>query len=246
MERAKDSDTGVPVQEIEEELSRHSFVHAKNVQEIDNMYNVYLQHRDQLRNFYYSTSRTKKKRTYELQRRKYIDNLCSMERKYAAFDKKTNPIMFIGDRGYGFGSPIKGHLRCGGHWKPIVHSRYTSICITNEHNTSQTCLFCFSKTSHPFRKTTLNGKTIIKSVNGTSMCYNQDCISVRNGHSHKGRDALSALAIGLTGLASLLLGTPFPAFDPNISQFNTDFPNLARAFLNRNASGPAIDDGNTL
>ncbi|KAI7893824.1 uncharacterized protein EV154DRAFT_460263 [Mucor mucedo] len=153
--------------------------------------------------------------------------------------------MFVGDRGHGFNSTIKGYLRYGGHWKPKIHSRYTSVCITNEHNTSQTCLFRFSKTSHPNRIVEENGKTIVKPVNGTSMCYNPECISVRNGHSHKGRDSLSSLAIGLTGLANLLFKTTFPAFNPNISQFNTDFNHSARAFLNRNVSGHAIDDSHT-
>ncbi|KAI9486687.1 MAG: hypothetical protein EXX96DRAFT_627135 [Benjaminiella poitrasii] len=57
--------------------------------------------------------------------------------------------MFVGDRGLGIGSRLKGHLKYGGRWKPIKNSPYTSVLITNEHNSSQTCLFCYEKLSHP-------------------------------------------------------------------------------------------------
>ncbi|KAI9255002.1 hypothetical protein EDC94DRAFT_587345 [Helicostylum pulchrum] len=76
---------------------------------------------------------------------KYVDRLCSAERKYVSGDKKRRTIMFVGDRGYGFGSTIKGHLKYCGVWKLKIHSLYTSVCETKEHNTSQTCVFCFKK-----------------------------------------------------------------------------------------------------
>ena len=39
------------------------------------------QHRDKLRHFYYSNTRVRCHRTYELQKRKFIDRLCSNERR---------------------------------------------------------------------------------------------------------------------------------------------------------------------
>ncbi|KAI9470663.1 MAG: hypothetical protein EXX96DRAFT_585315 [Benjaminiella poitrasii] len=57
--------------------------------------------------------------------------------------------MFVGDRGFGVGSRIQGHLRYGGNWKAQKHSLYTSVCVTNEHNSSKICSFCFHKISHP-------------------------------------------------------------------------------------------------
>ncbi|KAI9469648.1 MAG: hypothetical protein EXX96DRAFT_586965 [Benjaminiella poitrasii] len=52
--------------------------------------------------------------------------------------------MFVGDRGF-------GHLRYSGNWKTQKHSLYTSACVTNEHNSSKTCLFCFHKIFHLIR-----------------------------------------------------------------------------------------------
>ncbi|ORE01496.1 hypothetical protein BCV72DRAFT_236312 [Rhizopus microsporus var. microsporus] len=71
--------------------------------------------------------------------------------------------MFVGDRGLCIGSKIKGFLKYGGNWKSNKDSLYTTVCITNEHNTSQTCLFCFKKLLNPYRL--VQGKTIQLSLN---------------------------------------------------------------------------------
>ncbi|KAI8095938.1 hypothetical protein BDF21DRAFT_470864, partial [Thamnidium elegans] len=55
---------------------------------------------------------------------------------------------FVGGRGYSVGSHIKDFRKYGGLWKAIKHSRQATILITNEHNTSQTCVYCFRKTTH--------------------------------------------------------------------------------------------------
>ncbi|KAL7323193.1 hypothetical protein PS15p_211126 [Mucor circinelloides] len=65
----------------------------------------------------------------------------------------------------GIYSPIKGHMRCGGSWRAKKHSHYCPIIITNEHNASQTCLFCYSKTSHPQKLATKKNKQYLRSVN---------------------------------------------------------------------------------
>ncbi|KAI9270037.1 hypothetical protein EDC94DRAFT_335707 [Helicostylum pulchrum] len=82
-----------------------------------------------------------------------------------------------------------------------------------------------------------------KSVNGSFVCYNQECVSVLASKNTHGRDSLSAFAIGLSGLAMLTFGATFPTFAPNTSHFKTEFFNQkAVAFLNRNAKRPTVDD----
>ncbi|PHZ07784.1 uncharacterized protein RHIMIDRAFT_273802, partial [Rhizopus microsporus ATCC 52813] len=59
--------------------------------------------------------------------------------------------MLVDDRGPCIGSKIKYFLRYGGNWKSNKKGLYTTVCITNEHNTSQTCLFCSKKLLNPYR-----------------------------------------------------------------------------------------------
>lgn len=66
--------------------------------------------------------------------------------------KKSLLVMFAGDRGLCIGSKIKGFLKYGGNWKSNKNSLYMTVCITNKHNTSQTCLFCFKKLPSGTRK----------------------------------------------------------------------------------------------
>lgn len=67
--------------------------------------------------------------------------------------------MFIRDCGTGQDSRIKGYLRYGGKWKEEINGQYTSLCITNEHNTSKICVYCFSNLDHPsYTKQTKKGK----------------------------------------------------------------------------------------
>ncbi|ORE15609.1 hypothetical protein BCV71DRAFT_273597 [Rhizopus microsporus] len=132
--------------------------------------------------------------------------------------------MFVGDRGYCVGPTIKGHLKYGGQWKSRKNSLYTSVCIINRHNISQTCLFCFKKLQ-------LTENTKLKAVNGTFQCVNPDCPSVLAGKATHVRDSLSAMAIGLSGLATLLFGATFPQFDPKRSPSKTaEFEHFAATF----------------
>ncbi|ORE18855.1 hypothetical protein BCV71DRAFT_234551 [Rhizopus microsporus] len=137
------------------------------------------QHRDELRSFYYSNAR----------KRKFIGRLCSNEKRSMCkqsqnTSKKLLLVMFVGDRGLCIGSKIKGFLKYGGNWKLNKNSFYTTVCITNEHNTSQTCLFCFKKLLNSYRLATYS------------------------------RDTVSATAIALAGLSTLLFSVPFPEFNP--------------------------------
>ncbi|KAI9253043.1 hypothetical protein EDC94DRAFT_525531 [Helicostylum pulchrum] len=87
--------------------------------------------------------------------------------------------MFVGDRGYGIGSRLKGFNRCGGIWKPKQHSRYLASCITNKHNMSQTYFYCFKKLDHPFKRIKDKQRLEkVKTINDSFICYNQSCPSV--------------------------------------------------------------------
>ncbi|KAI8641969.1 hypothetical protein BD408DRAFT_483137 [Parasitella parasitica] len=114
--------------------------------------------------------------------------------------------MFVGDRGHGFGSRIKGHRQFDGFWKQQRHGRYTPTLITSEPNKSQTCAFCFHKLFHPVAA--LNGK--IQQTAGSFLCLNPEC---PNAFKTMCRDQVSALAIGLAGLGCLLFGRCIFDFD---------------------------------
>ncbi|KAI8380047.1 hypothetical protein BD560DRAFT_388271 [Blakeslea trispora] len=112
-----------------------------------------------------------------MRQEKTFDRTCSAERRYGQQQQQRQAlhIMFVGDRGYGIGSSIRGHVRLDGSWKPKKHSLYTSVCITNEHNTSQK-----------------DGRESLKTINGTSICSNKACVLNLAKPSHKLRDSLSA------------------------------------------------------
>ncbi|OAD01397.1 hypothetical protein MUCCIDRAFT_112842 [Mucor lusitanicus CBS 277.49] len=137
-------------------------------------------------------------------------------------------MICVGDRGTGVGSRIRGHLRYGGFWKPKNRSHYISVCVTNEHNISQTCGFCFHKITHPV--VMANGK--LKTINGTFVFVNPECILVKYGRSYQGRDSLFAFLVGLSGLCNILLGTTFPSLNPkrSIGHLDTDFTTFAQTF----------------
>ncbi|KAI8091495.1 hypothetical protein BDF21DRAFT_332254, partial [Thamnidium elegans] len=137
---------GREIQDLENKLSKEKkLADSRNINDVETFYKKRKEASARLRAFYYSQKHIKRRRTYELQKRKYVDRLCSNERNYVTSGSKSIPIMFVGDRGYGIGSTIKGHARQGGLWKPKKHSLYSSVCITNEHNSSQTCIFyCYT------------------------------------------------------------------------------------------------------
>ncbi|CAO3684672.1 unnamed protein product [Rhizopus microsporus] len=84
------------------------------------------------------------------------------------------------------------------------------------------------KLQRPLRVT---GNTKLKVVNGTFQCVNPDCSSVLAGKATHVRDSLSAMIIGLSGLATLLFGATFPQFDPKRSSSKTaEFEHLAATF----------------
>ncbi|GAN08662.1 hypothetical protein MAM1_0216c08177 [Mucor ambiguus] len=208
---------------------------AKTPDEVEEFEILHESQKQDRRDFYYSNSRCRGQPRYEFQRRRFINKLCVGERNHVS---KKNPVLFVGDRGYGINSQINGHLRCGGTWKAKIHAQYCPVLTTNEHNTSQTCVFCFSKTSHPLKIVSRKNKQYLHSVNGTPICMNPDCVLRSRGETHKGRNSLSSLAIGLAGLSAVAIGQSIPCFDPTISKSKADnYKSPAKAFLNRNTTG---------
>lgn len=229
---------GQNVADLESDLSESSIQQCGTIDELDATFTRHSQAKSCIRQFYFSRSSANKKRRLELTKNRFYDRLASKERK---FTKVSSPIMFIGDRGHAIRSPIKGHLRFGGYWKELRHSRYTPTLITNEHNSSQTCLWCFSKLSHPY--TAKDGT--VKKTNGSFICLNDVC---PNKSVVMSRDCLSALAIGLAGAAQLMLGYTFPCFDPkNTTAKQAMFSQLALVFSDRKqqTSWPSVGGSTT-
>ncbi|KAI8364504.1 hypothetical protein EDC96DRAFT_463609 [Choanephora cucurbitarum] len=216
LQRAKATPEGQEVQAAEEVLSQYSLKTATTLEGAIVAYNAYQEHKHTLRKSYYSPALNRSKKRYEMRQEKAHDRTCSAERKYSQQQQQRQAlhIMFVGDRGYGVGSSIRGHVRLGGSWKPKKHSLCTSVCITNEHNTSQVCVFCFKKISHPLRIVKKDGIESLKTINGTSICNNKACVLNSAKQSHKPRDSLSALAIGISGASRLIGKGTLDVFNP--------------------------------
>ncbi|KAG2197763.1 hypothetical protein INT46_005749, partial [Mucor plumbeus] len=219
---------GQKVLDAEEELSDSQLSEATS-STLGQLTQPYFQYRGLMREFYYSNTITNKRRSKELRRQKFLDQACSNERIFINQGQRGNTIAFVGDRGYSVGSRIKGFNKYSGKWKPQNHSRYISAIITNEYNTSQTCIYCFHKTTHPVHIV----DNTLKTNTGTSVCTNPACILVKSGSSYKGRDAISSLAIGLSG------------FNPSVGHHHTDFTNIATTFLTRSVERLELDELNT-
>jgi hypothetical protein len=79
---------------------------------------------------------------------KLYDQMAARQRKYvvqAAKGQTAPPILCIdiGTAGTGVGSWIGGHTKREGKKLGQRHRRYTIVSMTNEHRSSQTCVFCF-------------------------------------------------------------------------------------------------------
>lgn len=146
--------------------------------------------------------------------------------------KKNKLLMFIGNRGTGASSRIKGLRRYGGKWKENIHSEAVNVCLANENMTSQTCVFCFNRLNHPLVEQINNGKCFMKKIQVTLYCTNPSCVSVLSRRAIKSRDSISALAISLVGLSTILFRSPFPTFQTHkVSEKNVEeHINITSAF----------------
>jgi hypothetical protein len=185
-------------------------LHCKDHEHMQTWYDYRLKGRALHRRFYYNKRYITKKRQYTYKKRRYYDRICAKERRYASGIKSRVLVMFIGDRGYGVNSTIKGHLKYGGFWKAKKHSFYATVAVINEHNTSQTCIYCSKKLLHPLKN--VEGK--LKEVNGTFYCPNKKRPLQKTREQSGCRDKTSAIAIALFGMVTVILGVTSPCFDP--------------------------------
>ncbi|KAG1054971.1 hypothetical protein G6F43_003038 [Rhizopus delemar] len=188
-----------------------------SVEQFKHNFDAHVEHRKKLREFYNTGNKMNERRHREIQKHRFTHRIYTKERK-ALSQTSDNPstkkklVMFIGDRGTGVGSCIKGFKKYGGQWKEVIHSEAANACITNENLTSKTCIFCFRRLTHPRISVTKNGGIFSRKVKSSFYCTNPLCVSVLSKCAAKSRDSLSALAIGIVGLGTILFGAPLPAF----------------------------------
>ncbi|KAG2233693.1 hypothetical protein INT48_009437 [Thamnidium elegans] len=122
-------------------------------------------------------------------------------------------------------------IKC--HGKKITAMELNDISrLTSTRKEIQVCLFTGKL---------LNAVYSLEIELDAFVCYNEECVTVKAGKATHDRDALSSLAIGLSGLAMLLFGVTFPVFSSKASQFNTEQFNKAVAFPKRSATQPTAD-----
>lgn len=121
-------------------------------------------------------------RKTECKDKRFRSGAASKERSsYFGRLPQTSLIMFIRDMGTCIGLRLKDHLKYCGKWKPKLHAVSSAVYFTNEHKTSQTCVFCFGQPTYP--KKTIKDKYKKKTtVSSAFLCLNSRCISVK---SHK-------------------------------------------------------------
>jgi hypothetical protein len=145
--KKKLSPEGRQVTDVERFLSRAASESTRSIQDVVAVHRLKKENKGALQQFYHSNQQANQGKNVTLTNKRFRDRLCSTERKAVKVDKSL--VMFIGDRGTGVGSTIRGHRRYGGKWKQKIHGRNTTVCIIKEHKTSQTCVYCFSPVIHP-------------------------------------------------------------------------------------------------
>ncbi|KAG1048531.1 hypothetical protein G6F43_009083 [Rhizopus delemar] len=210
---------GKDVQLIENSLSQKvTSTSNVSVEQFKHNFDAHVEHRKKLRDFYNTGNRMNERRHREIQKHRFTHRICTKERKALSQTSGNNPstkkklVVFIGDRGARVGSRIKGFKKYGGRWKEVIHSEAANVCVTNETLNSKTCIFCFRRLTHPRISVTKNGEVFSRKVKGSFYCTNPLCVSVLSKCAAKSRDSLSALAIGIVGLSTILFGAPLPAF----------------------------------
>jgi hypothetical protein len=85
---------------------------------------------------------------------------------------------------------------------------------------------------NPKHRIIKDGKSKLKAVHGAFQCTNRKCVSYKNKRAIQTRDTMSALAIGLLGLSTLLFSKRIPSFTRyNTSQSYTGYKNTTTACL---------------
>ncbi|KAL4208518.1 hypothetical protein AB4K20DRAFT_1869241 [Rhizopus microsporus] len=139
------------------------------------------------------------------------EDLCASNHKI--FQKSPFWSCLLVTEGLCIGSKIKGFLKYGGNWKLNKDSLYTTLL--NSYRLVQG----------------KNNKVRLKQVKGSFVCMHPKCQSICARKATHSRDMVSATAIALAGLSTLLVGVSFPEFNPRKSQLDTDkFEDLAAHF----------------
>ncbi|KAG1472149.1 hypothetical protein G6F56_001712 [Rhizopus delemar] len=146
------------------------------------------------------------RRTVELATIRTKDRAAAAERKFLKGDSNgTLLFMDIGNAGTGVSKAIRGYDRRGGKWLPKIHKRYAETMITDEHMTSQLCVYCYFLIAR--------SRTLDESISlGTVHCLNPNCEAFKHGRATNNRDVMSATTIGISVMAQALLRKSFPPF----------------------------------
>ncbi|CEI98784.1 hypothetical protein RMCBS344292_12884 [Rhizopus microsporus] len=127
----KKTSQGEEVSTLEAKLEKVSFSASNNVEEFQQNYRVHEDCSKKLRSFCSSSNRASRLRGLEIQKKKkYLNKITAQERNFLTKvntgANKKQLLMFIGDRGTGVGSCIKGFCRYGGRWKEQRHEALPS------------------------------------------------------------------------------------------------------------------------
>ena len=112
---------------------------------------------------------------------------------------------------------IKGHSLRGTKKIWEQHHIYGHVGITNEYNTSKTCLYCFSKIVLHKTHRIVDGVEKVVRLSGAIECVHHWCSSRKIKYTTRGRDVNAAANIALFG-ASIILAAdyqPLPPFQRN-------------------------------
>jgi len=180
--------------------------------------------------------RAKDNREREIRTKRAYGKITAQERRHIRDHAQLPPdapapalIHCIG-HWQGIDSFIKGHSQRGMKRIWAQHRVYGNVAITNEYNSSKTCLFCFSKVIlHRARRIVGKNERVVR-LHGAIECVHPQCPARRIKYTTRGRDANAAANIALSG-ASIILSSdrqPLPPFRRNANQTRY---NLAQELL---------------
>jgi hypothetical protein len=119
-------------------------------------------------------------------------------------------VLLMGFAGTGIGSKIERTAKLGDKQLRKRHRRYTTVRITNEYHTSQTCSHCLSPIIHPKMTKIVKRKHKMLSNQGTSLCLNIHYPIYKSRRNSRNRDVQAAECIALAEAHLLLTGKNLP------------------------------------
>lgn len=114
-------------------------------------------------------------------------------------------VVAYGAAGSGIGSRIGGHLRWGGAWiREQLLRQGVLILLTDEYNTSKTCVFCSQRLEQSRSRRLIGVELRLKPVHGSVRCHNPLCPAVKAGYATRGRDGNAGIGILLSAASTSL------------------------------------------